>query len=574
MSLLMTLISKETYVQQCWEAGHNYIKGVKDGSIITNENIRLAVKRYEEDLLRTDLDFRLLPINKVFKFCYYVYTDKNKRFILEPFQAFIIFCLFGFYFKDTDIRKYLYAFLFIGRKNGKTTFAAVLQLYFMLCDDFTFPQSVLISGSQNQSNDTAFASLIQIVKSSPALNSRLETMRSNQVIYRDRSKYGFCKTVPAIPDRLEGLNPTSCILDEIHTYKDSQKFNVIKNALGTKSNPMLFLISTAGFGKDSFCAQLVETGRNILRGISNDDRFFYLLYELEEKDDINDEKTWYKANPGLGTILDYKLFKDQFNTNKSIPTLLNDFITKRFNLFLEEQGEWIPSRVILSNMKTFSEDDVKDLPCYVGVDLSETRDLTSIVCLWNGGDKYYIRSYFFFVEGENNVLRKGGINVLQWVREGYIIKCESSLIHPKLIKEYLFDIDKRYKIKGCYYDPWHFKSILVLSEGSKGGTLRSDDNSQSIWCVPVRPGVKSFDWPMRQIEQSLFENKINIYPNKCMLWNFQNVVATRDLNGNIRPDKKRSKDAIDGVIALHNAFYGLLGINANSAQLFIKSISN
>ena len=140
-------------------------------------------------------------------------------------------------------------------------------------------------------------------------------------------------------DRLEGYNPTSCILDEIHTYKDGDKFNVIKNGLGTKVNPMLFLISTGGYGKDSFCTQLVETGRRVLRGEIIDDRFFYLLYELEEGDDWQDEKNWIKANPGLGTILDERLFADDFNTSKNLPSALDDFLTKRLNMFLEENSQ-------------------------------------------------------------------------------------------------------------------------------------------------------------------------------------------------------------------------------------------
>jgi phage terminase large subunit-like protein len=554
-------LSKEEYVETCWRNARDYCEGVQDGSIITNENIRLAVQRHELDLQRSDLEWHEEKVEKVFKFFSYIYVDKGKQFILEPFQAFIILALFGLYFRGTGVRKYLYAFLFIGRKNGKTTFSAALQLYFMLGDGVSFPQSVLISGSVTQSNDTSFAALIRIIKSSPALNSRVEAMRSSQVIFKDRSKYGFCKTVPSIPDRLEGLNPSSCILDEIHTYKDAQKFNVIKNALGTKENPMLFLISTAGYGKDSFCAQLVETGRNVLRGVGSDDRFFYLLYELEEGDDINNENVWIKANPGLGTILDLKLVQDQFHTNKSIPSLFNDFVTKRFNIFLEENSQWIDTDVLLSGFRNFTEEDIKELPCYVGVDLSATRDLTSIVCLWDGGDKFYVKSYFFFVKGTNNSLRKGNIDIIQWVRDGYIIECQTPTIDYDLVKQYIFDINNKYKVKGLFYDPWHFDRLL------------NETKYSGIWCVPIAPGVKNFDGAVRFTESLFYSKQMNIYTNKCMLWNFRNVVLYRDLNGNMKPNKKESADAIDGVVSLLNAICGYLQQNINAAALFIKSFS-
>jgi phage terminase large subunit-like protein len=573
MSSIKTL-SKDKYVAECWSKVESYIYGVTDGTIQTNENIKLAVKRFKDDAKRADLDYRVEAVDKVFRFAYYIFTDENHRIVLEPFQCFILAALFGPYYKDTDERKYLYAFLFMGRKNGKTTFCSLLQLYFMLADGVTFPQSVLIASTQDQANDTSFKALREMVLCSPALSQRLEVQESNKIIFRDKKRYGWCKTVPALANKLEGLNPTSAIIDEIHTYKDPQKFNVIKNALGTKKNPMLFLISTAGFGKDSFCAKLVEAGRNVLRGISDDDRFFYMLYELEENDDYNDESTWVKANPALGTILNLQLFRDQFNTNKAIPDLLDDFITKRFNLFLEEQGEWIPSPIISKCLDLFTEDEIKDLPCYIGVDLSATRDLTSVVLLFDGGDKFYVKPYFFFVKDDkNNILRRGGISIYQWVKEGHIIECTTPTIDYELVKQYLFDFASKYKVKGLYFDPWHFRDILNVPSTSKGATLTSPDNKQSIWCVPVVPGYKNFDYPMRFTETIFFRKQIHLYPNKCLVWNFLNVVKVRDkFNGNIRPAKDLSKDAIDGVISLLNAFNGYLGINTNAAAFFMKAL--
>lgn len=551
-------LSKEQYISNCWEAANDYMEGVLNGDIITNENIRLAVKRHQTDLLRPDIEYRPEAVERVYKFAYYCYLDKNKPLILEPFQCFIILALFGLYFADSNTRKYLYAFLFIGRKNGKTGLAAFLQLYFMLGDGVSFPQSILVAGSQTQAIDTSFRALKEMINSSPFLSKKLKAMQSNRIVFNN-GKSGCCKTVPAIEDRLEGLNPTSCILDEIHTYKNAQKFNVIKNALGTKENPMLFLISTAGYGKDSFCAQLVETGRNVLRNVSHDDRFFYMLYELEEGDDIEDENNWIKANPGLGTILDFRTFKDQFNTNKSIPSLLSDFVTKRFNIFLEENSQWVEGHILDAAFGEFSEETVKDLPCYIGLDLSATRDLTSIVCLWDAGTKFYARSYFFFVKSENNSLRKGNIDIERWVDSGYINRCFTPTIDYEMVKEKIVDINNTYNIRGLYYDPWHFDRIL--NEVKEAG----------IWCVPIAPGVKNFDSAIRFLESLLYGKMLTIQTNQCMKWNFRNLVITKDMNGSCRPDKNESSDAIDGVISLLNCIAGHLKGNTNAAQIFLNA---
>ena len=505
MNLVKTL-TKEEYISYCWTIAREYCEGIQAGTIKCNENIRLAVQRHEEDIKRYDLEWRPDAVERVFKFFSYLYIDDGIQLVLQPFQAFIILALFGLYYKGTDDRKYLYAFLFIGRKNGKTTFAAALQLYFMLADKVNFPSSILVAGSQNQANDTSFRALKELIISSPMLKDRLEAMQSNKIIFKNKTKYGWCKTVPAIEDRLEGLNPTSCILDEIHTYKDAQKFNVIKNALGTKKNPMLFLISTAGYGKDSFCAQLVATGRNVLRKVSNDDRFFYLLYELEENDDINDESIWIKANPGIGKLIDYRLFKDQFNTNKTIPSLLDDFVTKRFNIFLEENSQWIDIHVLSECFKPFNEDIIKDLPCYVGVDLSATRDLTSVVCLFDGGNIFYVKSYFFFVKTTNNSLRKDNIDINSWIEQKYIIPCGTPTIDYELVNQYMLDINNKYNVVGIFYDPWHFDRML--NEMKEAG----------IWCVPIAPGVKNFDGAIRFLEGIVYEKKINIY-HHTKFWN-------------------------------------------------------
>jgi len=553
-------MTKEDYINDCWNKSNQYCEDILNGTIVSNENIKLAVRRHQKDIDRIDLDWRPEAVEKVFKFAYYVFLDKKKRLILEPFQCFIISALFGLYFKDTSIRKYLYAFLFIGRKNGKTCFSAFLQLYFMIADGVSFPQSILVAGSQTQAIDTSFRALKEMIKSSPALSLRLEAMQSNKIIFKDRTRYGICKTVPAIEDRLEGLNPTSCILDEVHTYKNAQKFNVIKNALGTKDNAMLFLISTAGYGKDSFCAQLVEAGRNVLREVTSDDRFFYMLYELEEGDDIYDESNWIKANPALGTILDFRTFSDQFNTNKSIPSLLSDFITKRFNMFLEENSQWLDNDVLQDSFGDFDEETVKNLPCYIGLDLSATRDLTSIVCLWDAGHRFYARSFFLFVKSGDNSLRKGNIDINRWVDLGYINACTTPTIDYDMVLAKIIDLNNTYDVKGLYYDPWHFDRIL------------NEVKNAGIWCVPIAPIAKNFDGAIRFLESLMYGHLLTIQTNKCMSWNFRNLVIAIDMNGSYKPDKNSSSDSIDGVISLLNCIAGVLKKNKNAANIFMDAV--
>ena len=564
-------MTKEEYIQDCWRKAKEYCEGVEDGSIITCENLKLAVKQHQDDLLRDDLEWKPEMVERVFRFFSYLNVAENQRFILEPYQAFTILFLFGHYYKGTDERKYQFAFLFVGRKNGKTTFVAALQLYFMMADGQPFPRSLLISASQDNAIDTSFGALQELIKWSPSIRNRLIARRSNKIEFIDNSKLGWCKTVPIDNlGKLEGYNPTSCILDEIHTYKDAQKFNVIKNGLGTKKNPMLFLISTGGYDQDSFCVKLVQTGREVLRGKVKDDRFAFLLYELDEGDDPHDEKNWIKVNPALGGILSERDFKSNYETSKNIPESLNDWLTKRMNLFLEEQSEWIPSHIIKKATRKFTDEEVKGLPCYIGGDLSETRDLTSFTLLWVGNDKYYIRTYFFFVKlNSSNSLKKGHKDILLWTKLGYVIPCETDTIDYELIKRYIKEWKSSYNVKGIYFDPYRFPDFLNVAKTSKGAHLKFDDNS-TVWCSPMPQGF-ALDQPMRELERLLFSDKIEIYPNDCLRWNFLNVLVERDrVNGNIRPKKNKNLDAIDGVISTLCALGGYLGVGQTIAAKFYE----
>jgi phage terminase large subunit-like protein len=556
----MEPLNPDKYVEECWRKAKYYCEGIENGSIISNKYIKLAIQRHKQDLLRPDLEWKPIKVERVFKFFSYLFVDKNEQLRLEPFQAFILMTLFGFYFKNTEIRKYLYAFLFIARKNGKTTLSSALQLYFMLGDEVSFPQSVLIASSVAQVNKTAFKELSQIVKSSPALHKRLEVQR-NRIIFKDRERIGSCEVVPAIEDRLEGLNPTSCILDEVHTYDSPQKFNVIKNALGTKKNPMLFLISTAGNDENSFCAELVNTGKNVLNGLSEDDRFFYLLYHIENGDDWKDEKCWIKANPGLGTILSSQVLKDQLKTSISLPSSRFDFVTKRMNIFRNDEVQWIPDDMLFKVTQKYDESILEKQECYIGIDLSSTRDLTAVVCLFLIKGKFYVKPYFFFANNEEKIYRKNGININNWVDSGHIIKCQSSTIDYELLYEKIIEISQKYDIRAIYYDKFNSALLIPKIQIQLGNICKSFNQT-----------AMSFNQPLKYLEKMIFDGEIEMGDNPVLVWNVRNAVLYIDGNENIKIMKNKSKDSVDGIVALGMAMGAYIDVNTDAEGLAIENL--
>lgn len=557
------ILPSEEYIQASWDKANQYIKDVEDETILTNENIKLAIQRHKDDLLREDLEFRPEAVTRVFDFMSELYIGPKQQFTLQPFQAALLMMLFGFYYKNTNTRKYTNVFFYVARKNGKTTLMAALQFYFLIADYKPYPMAVLIAPSQAHAQDLSLAKMEEMIRYSPALNKRLELYRATTVRFKDKKRLGWAKTMPAlVADRMEGMNPTTCILDELHLYKDGQRFNVIRNALGTIENPMLFLISTAGYGKESFCAQLVEAGRNVLRKIVDDDRFFYYLYELEEGDDFEDETTWIKANPALGTILDKQMFRDFFKSACTMPSTLDDFLTKRFNIYLDENSSWIEQRVLMNAFtKEFDEAELHHLPCYVGIDLSYSRDLTSIGVLWHDEtkDRYYYKNHFLFVDTGENSLRKGNVDIRDWLKKGYVEKCKTPTIDYDRVKEILQKIyNDNEDVRWIGYDPWFIQAILP------------DVRDMGYATKPVRPTAGNFDGPVRFMEELFYQEKIKIEYNPCMIWNMRNVVIVRNQDAAMRPNKNKSNDAIDGVISLLNAANACIAENQSTLAAYIR----
>ena len=184
----------EDYIKSCWDSVEEYITGVTTGKIVTNKWIKKTVSQFKEDLKREDLEYRVEAVDKVFKFFYFININKDNRyprFKPLPFQAFILSAIFGFFYKDTNKRRYRYVFLFLARKNGKSVFSTALQLYFLVADGEVDQQSLLLASTREQASiclDYARG----LISHSPALRKRLEAQRY-KIIFKDRTKGGFSK---------------------------------------------------------------------------------------------------------------------------------------------------------------------------------------------------------------------------------------------------------------------------------------------------------------------------------------------------------------------------------------------
>lgn len=549
-------MSIEDYVQLCWDLALKYIDDVLDEKIITNKWIKEAVKRHLDDVEREDLDFRSDMVDRVFQFCYFIninIRNTYRRFIPLPFQAFSIVALFGLYWKGTNKRKYRYGFIFMSRKNGKSVFSAILQLYFLMGEGVEDPQSLLLASSREQAS-ICLEYAKGIILNSPALNKRLENQRY-LIKFKDPTKMGFCKTLASNANRLDGWSCSGGVLDEVHSYPNYDIFNVIKSSILARENPMILLISTAGFNLDSLCFDLVETGKNVLGGRVEDDSFFFLLYTLDDGDDYNDRETWYKSNPSLGETLDIEDLEIEFQQAKNLPFQMSNFLTKNLNIFVNQADQWIPDDIL---RKTFDPsikiEDFLGHKCYMGIDLSSTRDLTSFVLVFERDGILYGFPYYFMANNPDLYDRKGGINLRLWIKDGFIYQCQTPTVDYDLIYNVIVSLKDKFIIEEIAYD--RFNSALLIPRLMEYG----------FNCKEFQQTAMRFNDPIKFLEKSIFDGNIKFPDNPTLKWNIRNVVLYKDGNGNVKFMKNKSLDSIDGAVALAEGVGAYLSWNTWSWQ--------
>lgn len=541
-----------TYVQDCFDMAYEYIEDIHDGNIKSCENIKLAIKRHYEDLENKKFIFKEEEVEKVFKFFYFLnvnYNNGYQQFQLLPYQAFAVLSIFGFYNYDgkkNDRRRYKYSFLFMAKKNGKTTFAAILQLYFLMKDGVQDPQSFLVASTREQAHN-ALEYAKGIIYKSPVLDQRLEPQR-NSIVFKDKKMLGFSKTVAALnAERLDGGHISAAVMDEVHAYRDDALFRVIKSSTMGRKNSHIILISTAGVNKkDNLCGDLVELGKNILRKKLHDDSFFFMLFTLDEGDDYHDTSCWYKANPGLGTIIDFENMKIEYNQAINLPSSRFGFLTKNLNIFEDQETAWMEDNIVLQNLNKFDWDKYKGYDVVLGVDLSSTRDLSavSLVLYDDEEEKYKSHTIFFMANDASKMFRKGGIDLEEWIKKKHIIKCQTATIDYDIVYTEVEKILENFNIIQVMYDK--FNSTTIIPRLQQLG----------LYTVVFEQNTLRFNRPLKLMENLLFENKLDLGDNPVLRWNFSNVNLYVDGNGNIKIMKNKSGDSVDGCVSLAMALGG------------------
>jgi len=554
--------TKQEYVERQLSRAYQYEVDVLSGEVIASDHIRLAIQRRKD--LADKYYFNTDNVKKVFTFLYYIrLTIHNKVQYLEPLSWFtwIILNIYGLY-RDKECTKRLFtdALIFISRKNAKSINSAILALYEMLKGERNPETYILASTAFQASIILRYAK--QIVKDSPALKKRVEIRLHN--LRTTHNGTGIFKPLASHAERLDGLNPSIAIIDEAAVQPTKELYNILKTGQMARENPLMITISTAGFHKEYPFYNDVEIGIKVLNKDVENDTTFYALYMLDDPKEEEDPNMWVKANPSIGQIISLEDMVINYNKAKLTISDLQNFRVKNLNMWSDNESIWIPDEIYRECFVDSNIEEVKGLPAYIGVDLSASRDLASIVVVVQNPEtnKIEVIPEFFFptVDNESNKIRSSGIDLTEWIEKGYIIAHENKIIDYDKILERIKYYSSIFDVQGISYDAWSASILMSQIEAE----LMID-----LYAAPQNTAY--FNFPLKYIERLVFSKMINLSTNPVLRWHFSNIVLYHDGNDNIKILKNKSQDSVDGAVALAMALGLYAKLNFDSVSMIMES---
>lgn len=547
----------------------HYIDDVITGKVVTNEYVKLAVNRHLDDLKhakKRGFYFDPAAANRAIEFIKLLRHTKGEHagtlFRLLPFQAFILWVLFGWKKKATDTRRYTKAYIELARKNTKSELGAAIALYMLIADNE--------KGAEIYSAATTFkqASIVferAQIMSRFLLNDYPEEMGDELEVlqYNIKVNESFSKmeAVTAEHNKLDGKRPTCAIIDEYHAHATSKVLEVLETGMGSCTQPILAIITTAGFNREGPCFRFRKVCVDILQGVKNDDSTFAIIYCLDEGDDWHDSKTWIKANPTLGEVVRMDWMLEQYNRaiNEGADKEIQ-FRTKNLNEWTNTYSTWISHKVWMRAGTNWDPAELLGCKCYGGLDLSLSQDLSALALYFPPNENFDTGRVLIYTWcPQDNIeerSRTDGVPYLDWARAGYITPTHGSVVDHNFIEHRIKEVAELYDLQYINYD--RYRAVQLVTNLIEEG----------IQLHPFSQTTTHMNAPMCDLAKRIKTQTIDHGNNPLLAWCAENVVEKKDAGGNVRPDKDKSVERIDAVVALIMAIAAELQDNENNDSYY------
>lgn len=536
-----------------------YVASVLDGTLPSCQMVILACMRYRNDQDRDDIYMDWQAVNKVVRFSGILKHFKGefagKPVLLEDWQLFVVANIFGWKLRSTGKRRFTYADVYVPRKNGKTTFAAVIALFMLIADGESAAEVYSAAVDKAQAK-ICFDTSAEMVRNCE-LNEFVRVFRKGSIVIEDTaSSY---KPLSKDTKNKDGLNIHCGICDERHAWKTNEIYEVLKTGTGARSQPLIFSISTAGTDTSYPYFSDLEFLRQVLLGIKEKDNHFILLYEPDEGDRWDDPETWKKVNPNFGVSLGEKYMADECKEAKEKGgSTLAAFQTKNLNMWVDAPEVWIPDDDVAANNAAFDVAQLDGEECYVGIDLASKTDLTATALFF---PKFNVVKYLFTIP-EAKIIDKGVENDVVdyrlWSEQGWITVAPGSALDEEWYLAQLFNELEKYDVKAIAYDPWGMWQ------------MKNKFGQYTDKLVEYQQSIRYMSVPTKDLEGRVLKHEMNFLDNPVIRWMFRNVVIWKDPNANIKLNKAKSRNKIDGVVALVDAIGGWLNVtNGDTKEIYV-----
>lgn len=466
-------------------------------------------------------------------------TWAGKPFELIDWQEQIIRDLFGT-LKPNGYRQFNTAYIEIPKKQGKSELAAAVALL-LTCGDGEERAEVYGCAADRQQAAIVFDVAADMVRMCPALSKRVKILASQKrLIYTPTNS--FYQVLSAEAYSKHGFNIHGVVFDELHTQPNRKLFDVMTKGSGdARMQPLYFLITTAGTDTHSICYETHQKAKDIIEGRKIDPTFYPVIYGADESDDWTNPKVWKKANPSLDITVGIDKVKAACESAKQNPGEENAFRQLRLNQWVKQAVRWMPMEKWDKCAFAVDEDELEGRVCYGGLDLSSTTDITAFVLVFpplDEEDKYIILPYFWIPE-DNLTLRVNRDHVPYdvWERQGYLQTTEGNVVHYSFIEKFIDRLGERFNIREIAFDRWGAVQMVQNLE-SMGFTV-----------VPFGQGFKDMSPPTKELMKLVLEQKIAHGGHPVLRWNMDNIYIRTDPAGNIKADKEKSTEKIDGAVA-------------------------
>jgi len=529
-----------------------YLENMRSGKCIVSKRIRRVYEKLSDDIHNPKNGFIFdekkaqRPIDFIERFCRHSKGEwASQPLKLELFQKAFISALFGFIDEKSGFRKYRETLFYVARKNGKSVLLSGIALYCLIADNEPGAEVYSVASKKDQAR-IIFTESVNMVKQSPELIGITKKRKSDLYFPLTFSKM---QPLGKNSDTLDGLNSSLVIVDELHSIRDRNLYEVMKQSQSARRQPLFVMITTAGTIRESIFDDMYKYACGVADGTIKDDRFLPIMYELDDKKEAFDPLKWEKANPGLNSIKKLDDLISKVERAKNSPHDLTGVLVKDFNVIQSVSTAWLPFDDI-NNEETFDLSAFRGQYAIGGADLSITTDLTCATLLFmdKNEKRYVTQMYFLPADNFEQRVHDEKIPYDKWLESGLLRLCQGNTINYHDVTAWFLEMVEKYDVTPAwiYYDSYSARYWVDEMQNHGFNMIR---------CIQ---GAKTLSLPMQKLGADLQKKLVNYNNNPLLKWCITNTGIQTDRNGNIVPVKATSaKYRIDGLASLLDSYVGL-----------------